>query len=106
MLVDFPRLSRTIFPHAEQKFMYSSMYMLGTVFGYPRMCTLKYLAHLSPAERQALEAVNELDIELYEWAKTHFGRRITMYSTFAECAVALLPVPGAALVLICLALRR
>ena len=100
MLRDFPRLARTVFPHARGSWLYSLFYQLGAVFGFPRMRTLKYAQHLSAGDRAAVEEANELDMELYDWARQHFGKQhLVMHESYAAFALAFAPyvvVGGAA----------
>lgn len=79
LLFDFPRMANSIFPHARGNLAHRTIHSIGTVLGLPWMRTLKHLARLTDEERELVTAVDSLELELYEWARERFGRRLTLY---------------------------
>jgi hypothetical protein len=93
MLVDFPRLWREVFPHVTGNSWYGAAYFLGALAGWPRMHVRKYQAHLRDVDKEALRKANLLDIELYSWARKHFGKApLVMFDTYEDMAVQLTPL--------------
>jgi len=92
MLVDFPRLWLRFFSESSGSKTQMMLYMLGCIFGYPRMHTLKYSAHLNFEEKQAVMRANELDTALYEWAQARFGARFYIYDSYTALLLSWLTI--------------
>ena len=86
MTLDFPRLVQTIFPHSENALMYKLSYWMGTIMGWPRMHVRKFLNKVPIDQREAVYKANQLDIQLYDWAKKRYHKdHLLMFDTYAEC---------------------
>jgi len=103
MLFDFPRLWRGIFSQSSGSTAQIVLYMLGCTFGYPRMHTLKYYAHLTAEEREAVLGANRLDSELYSWARVRFGAKTHLYESNTALMSSFIPVVAASLVVCAIA---
>ena len=86
MTIDFPRLVQTIFPHSENAMFYKLSYWMGTIMGWPRMHVRKFLNTVPIDQREAVYKANQLDIQLYDWAKKRFHKdHLLMFDTYSEC---------------------
>jgi len=60
----------------------SVVYWLGTLVGSARLKVLKYSQIVDPETLHAVEQLNLLDLELYEWARDRFKQPYTLYDSY------------------------
>ena len=80
---DFELLHQEIFPHVQGGDAARFVFNAGTVFGYPRLRTMKYSKH-TPSEALSIIAdQNKYDMMLYEWALRYKKKTFTLHSSYA-----------------------
>jgi hypothetical protein len=84
MLEDFWRLWSTVFSDSSVPGIYPWAYMIGTLISAPRRTVARLSAQVDPHILQQLRELNQMDMELYEYAMGKAGKSIELFDSYWE----------------------
>jgi hypothetical protein len=81
-MYDFSALRNEVFPHVQIKEIFPFLFQLGLWISFPKLRIKSLSSHLTPEQVRMVENVTRLDMELYEFARTHFDRHFFLYDSY------------------------